>query len=122
MDSDRFERIWTTAGREAHDAVVKALTGGGRGALEASGGTVTLDVGEAVDRVKEDRKAPDPEAVGGRAELQPARRLARDHETLPGRSEAMIHLTMTDLLARLADEAAISWRDPITVTKRPVPG
>ena len=28
------------------------------------------------------------------------RRLARDYETLPHRSEAMIHLAMTDLMAR----------------------
>lgn len=28
------------------------------------------------------------------------RRLARDHETLPARSEAVIHLAMTDLMAR----------------------
>lgn len=41
------------------------------------------------------------------------RRLARDYETLPARSEAMIHLAMTDLMARrLTGEAAISWRDP----------
>lgn len=41
------------------------------------------------------------------------RRLARDYETLPARSEAMIQLAMTDLMARrLTDEATISWRDP----------
>ncbi len=41
------------------------------------------------------------------------RRLARDYETLPARSEAMIHLAMTDLMARrLTGEAATSWRDP----------
>jgi transposase len=41
------------------------------------------------------------------------RRLARDYETLPARSEAMIHLAMTDLMARrLTHEATISWRDP----------
>lgn len=28
------------------------------------------------------------------------RRLARDYETLPARSEAMIHLAMTDLMTR----------------------
>ncbi|MGX1274769.1 hypothetical protein RKD18_007963 [Streptomyces phaeoluteigriseus] len=28
------------------------------------------------------------------------RRLARDYETLPARSEAMIHLAVTDLMAR----------------------
>ena len=41
------------------------------------------------------------------------RRLARDYETLPARSEAMIHLAMTDLMARrLTGETTISWRDP----------
>jgi transposase len=41
------------------------------------------------------------------------RRLARDYETLPARSEAMIHLAMTDLMARrLTGEATVSWRDP----------
>ncbi|MFI8537502.1 IS5 family transposase [Streptomyces aquilus] len=40
------------------------------------------------------------------------RRLARDYEALPARSEAMIHLAMTDLMARrLTGEATISWRD-----------
>nr|WP_277607958.1 transposase [Streptomyces boncukensis] len=41
------------------------------------------------------------------------RRLARDCETLPTRSEAMIHLAMTDLMARrLTGENTVSWRDP----------
>ncbi|MCF4139126.1 hypothetical protein L1856_23765 [Streptomyces sp. Tue 6430] len=51
--SDRFERIWTNANRAAHAAVVDALTGEGRGAVGVNGGTVTLDVGEAVDQVKQ---------------------------------------------------------------------
>ncbi|WP_078893160.1 hypothetical protein [Streptomyces sp. NRRL F-2580] len=54
VDSDRFEKIWTTANRAAHNAVVHALTGQGRGAVEVAGGTVTLDIGEAVEKVKED--------------------------------------------------------------------
>jgi hypothetical protein len=41
------------------------------------------------------------------------RRLARDYETLPARSEAMVYLAMTDLMARrLTGETTISWRDP----------
>ena len=41
------------------------------------------------------------------------RRLARDYETHRHRSEAMIHLAMTDLMARrLIGENTISWRDP----------
>jgi transposase len=41
------------------------------------------------------------------------RRLARDYETHPHRSEAMIHLAMTDLMARrLTGESTISWREP----------
>lgn len=47
------------------------------------------------------------------------RRLARDYETLPARSQTMIHLAMTDLMARrLTGESTISWRDP---TKRHQP-
>lgn len=52
VSSDRFERIWTNANRDAHAAVVHALTGQGQGAVGVNGGTVTLDVGEAVDQVK----------------------------------------------------------------------
>ncbi|MET7622557.1 IS5 family transposase [Streptomyces sp. NPDC005408] len=45
--------------------------------------------------------------------LMPHRRLARDYETHPHRSEAMIHLAMTDLMTRrLTGENTISWRDP----------
>jgi transposase len=51
------------------------------------------------------------------------RRLARDYETLPARSEAMIHLAMTDLMARrLTGEATISWRDPTSQDQTPIPG
>ncbi|MFC9582958.1 hypothetical protein ACFVJ8_09025 [Streptomyces yangpuensis] len=54
VESDRFENVWTVANRAAHNAVVHALTGEGRGAVGVDGGTVTLDVGEAVDKVKEE--------------------------------------------------------------------
>ncbi|MER7828417.1 IS5 family transposase [Streptomyces sp. NPDC096097] len=51
------------------------------------------------------------------------RRLARDYETHPTRSEAIIHIAMTDLMARrLTDENTISWRDPTTQIKRSIPG
>ncbi|MFD9063636.1 IS5 family transposase [Kitasatospora purpeofusca] len=51
------------------------------------------------------------------------RRLARDYEALPTRSEAMIHLAMTDLMARrLTSENTISWRDPTPQTKQLIPG
>ncbi|GAA3289178.1 hypothetical protein GCM10020295_00420 [Streptomyces cinereospinus] len=51
------------------------------------------------------------------------RRLARDYETLPVRSEAMIHLAMTDLMARrLTSENTISWRDPTPQIKQPILG
>ncbi|WP_328919834.1 hypothetical protein OH781_36820 [Streptomyces sp. NBC_01550] len=54
VEGDRFETIWTEANRAAHSAVVHALTGEGRGAVDVSEGTVTLDVGAAVERVKQD--------------------------------------------------------------------
>ncbi|MFD3870828.1 hypothetical protein [Streptomyces sp. NPDC058623] len=52
VGSDRFEAVWTRANRLAHGAVVRALTGQGRGAVEVDGGTVTLDLGTAVETVK----------------------------------------------------------------------
>ncbi|WP_350284054.1 hypothetical protein [Streptomyces graminofaciens] len=52
VESDRFEKLWTTANRTAHSTVVHALTGKGRGAVGVSEGTVTLDVGAAVDQVR----------------------------------------------------------------------
>ncbi|MFE3995509.1 IS5/IS1182 family transposase, partial [Streptomyces goshikiensis] len=48
---------------------------------------------------------------------------ARDYETLPTRSEAVIHLAMTDLMARrLTGESAISWRDPKRPQNTVIPG
>ncbi|GHG79060.1 hypothetical protein GCM10018779_59610 [Streptomyces griseocarneus] len=54
------------------------------------------------------------------------RHLARDYETHPHRSEAMIHLAMIDLMARrLTNESTPNWRkhlipetDMSTGTKR----
>ncbi|MFF8953295.1 transposase [Streptomyces sp. NPDC014940] len=61
------------------------------------------------------------ERTYGRLKLH--RRLARDYETLSTRSEAMIHLAMTDLMARrLTSENTISWRDLTPQTKRQIPG
>ncbi|GGZ30123.1 hypothetical protein GCM10010300_86150 [Streptomyces olivaceoviridis] len=51
------------------------------------------------------------------------RRLARDYESLPAHSEAVIHLAMTDLMARrLTDENTISWRDPAKPHQPQIPG
>ncbi|MDH6225029.1 transposase [Streptomyces sp. MJP52] len=51
------------------------------------------------------------------------RHLTRDRETLSTRSEAMIHLAMTDLMARrLTGENTISRRDPISQAKQQIPG
>ncbi|WP_251059169.1 MULTISPECIES: hypothetical protein [unclassified Streptomyces] len=53
VESDRFADVWTDANRAAHNTVVHALTGKGRGAVGVEEGTVTLDVGTAVDRIKD---------------------------------------------------------------------
>lgn len=46
-----------------------------------------------------------------------------DYETLPARSEAMIHLAMTELMARrLTGENTISWRNPTPLDESPTPG
>jgi hypothetical protein len=50
--SERFARTWDQANRRAHAAVVHALTGEGRGAVDVRDGTVVLDVGTAVDTLK----------------------------------------------------------------------
>jgi transposase len=51
------------------------------------------------------------------------RRLARDYETHPHRSEAQIQLAMTDLMARrLTRENTISWRDPISANQSRITG
>ncbi|MEU9181783.1 hypothetical protein AB0C90_34065 [Streptomyces sp. NPDC048550] len=85
VESDRFERLWATANRAAHTAVVHALTGQGR-AVGVEGGTVTLDVGAAVETVKEDLV---------KAGLKPAEKIPRStrrwcssSRTSWGRSEA----------------------------------
>lgn len=54
VHSDTFVTVWTQANRFAHAAVVQALTGHGRGAVEVTDGTVSLDVGAVVDRLKEE--------------------------------------------------------------------
>lgn len=65
------------------------------------------------------------EAVGGRAHLRPLllhRRLACDHEIQPTRSEAVIHVAMTGLMAyRLTSGDPISWYDPKTTTEQAIP-
>ena len=52
VHGDAFPTVWKNANRRAHNAVVHALTGEGRGAVGVSDGTVTLDVGTVVDQVK----------------------------------------------------------------------
>lgn len=54
VESDRFETLWVTANRTAHSTLVHALTGKGRGAVGVEEGTVTLDVGTAVDTVRKE--------------------------------------------------------------------
>lgn len=52
VHSESFAVAWRNANREAHHAVVDALTGEGRGAVGVGGGTVTLDVGTVVEQAK----------------------------------------------------------------------
>ncbi|MFJ7076656.1 hypothetical protein [Streptomyces sp. NPDC098781] len=54
VESEQFEKVWVTANRTAHSLVVHALTGKGRGAIGVDEGTVTLDVGTAVDQVRKE--------------------------------------------------------------------
>lgn len=103
VQSDRFEKVWTAANRTAHTAVVHALTGKGRGAVGVEEGTVTLDVGTAVDRVKQ-------ELVD--AGVKPA-------EHIPQVDKQMV-LFKSDQLGRVQDAAhaldlAGTWMPVLTV-------
>ncbi|MCF2526211.1 hypothetical protein [Yinghuangia soli] len=53
VQSDVFADLWTTVNRDAHAAVVKALTGQGDGALDVDGGTVTLQLGPIIAQVEQ---------------------------------------------------------------------
>ncbi|MFH8588874.1 hypothetical protein ACH4GP_31585 [Streptomyces celluloflavus] len=51
------------------------------------------------------------------------RRLARDYEALPARLQAVIHLAMTDLMARrVTGETTVSWRSPTLWDQIHTPG
>ncbi|GLF95831.1 hypothetical protein [Streptomyces yaizuensis] len=50
--SDRFKTVWTDANRRAHDAVDKALTGSGGGAVQLTNDTVEIDLAPLVDQLK----------------------------------------------------------------------
>ncbi|MEU6218644.1 hypothetical protein ABZ845_14150 [Streptomyces sp. NPDC047022] len=103
VDSEVFARAWTEANRVAHNAVVHALTGKGRGAVEVSDGTVTLDIGTVVDRVKQ-------ELVG--AGLAPAARIpAVDRQFVLFQSDELAKFRRG---ARLLD-AAGNWLPVIVV-------
>ncbi|MBV2355545.1 hypothetical protein KUM39_14400 [Streptomyces sp. J2-1] len=52
VDSDAFATTWRGANRVAHQAVVRALTGEGRGALDIDDGTISLDLGTVVDKAR----------------------------------------------------------------------
>ncbi|MFF8293112.1 hypothetical protein ACF068_28360 [Streptomyces sp. NPDC016309] len=53
VTSDTFQRVWESANRQAHAAVMNVLTGERTGVVRATGDTVVLDVGEVVDRVQQ---------------------------------------------------------------------
>jgi hypothetical protein len=51
--SDAFADAWVQANRVAHDALVKALTGEGGGAITVAGDTVTLNLAPFIQTVKQ---------------------------------------------------------------------
>jgi hypothetical protein len=50
--SPAFATIWTTLNRQAHSAVVKALTGEGGGAVQLTGNNVNIDLAPVIEQVK----------------------------------------------------------------------
>jgi hypothetical protein len=53
VQSQAFEDAWIQANRVAHDALVKALTGEGGGAVTLAGDTVTLNLAPFIQTVKQ---------------------------------------------------------------------
>ena len=53
VQSDAFEDAWVQANRVAHDALVKALTGEGGGAITVANDTVTLNLAPFIQTVKQ---------------------------------------------------------------------
>ena len=53
VQSQAFEDAWVQANRVAHEALVKALTGEGGGAVTVEGDTVTLNLGPFIQTVKQ---------------------------------------------------------------------
>ncbi|MET7860650.1 hypothetical protein ABZS81_26250 [Streptomyces sp. NPDC005318] len=53
VSSDAFEKLWVDLNREAHAAVVKALSGSGGGAVKLTNDTVVIDLAPVIDRVKQ---------------------------------------------------------------------
>jgi hypothetical protein len=53
VQSQAFEDAWIQANRVAHDALVKALTGEGGGAVTVAGDTVTLNLAPFIQTVKQ---------------------------------------------------------------------
>ena len=53
VTSSAFAQVWTNANRDAHTAVDNLLSGRKSGAIQARGDSVVLDLGPAVDKVKQ---------------------------------------------------------------------
>ncbi len=51
VQSSAFEKLWVQMNRQAHSEVVEVLTGGSKGSVSASNGTVSLDTSKVADRV-----------------------------------------------------------------------
>jgi hypothetical protein len=106
ISSERFNQIWTEALRRAHPKVIQVLGGGGE-VLIVQSGTVTLDVGAAVDLVKNELNqrgitifnnvSTDREIV-----LFQSERLARLQQTLNIIADLGVALPIITLLLLLA--------------------
>ncbi|WHX22591.1 hypothetical protein QFW82_38965 [Streptomyces malaysiensis subsp. malaysiensis] len=102
--SEQFPAVWTGANRAAHTAVVGALTGKGGGPVGVEGHAVTLNVGAAVERVRQQLVDAGLPAVTGIPDI---------HQRL-----VLFHSDRLDTIrrsARLLDLAG-NWLPALTVT------
>ena len=113
--SDRFESLWEEANRGAHARVVALLTTGESNRLRLEGDTVYLDLGPAVDRVREGLQERDldrlaaaiPPTVDGRVTLLQSEGFVKAREGVDLLERLTIVLPILALLC-LAGHVALS--------------
>ena len=127
MASDRFEQLWEDANRRVHDRVVALLTTGESGRVRLEGDTVFLDLGPAVQRVREtlqerglDRLAAAiPPTVDGRITLLQSEGFVKARDGINLLESLTIILPILALLCLGGHVALVAAAAPRPAARRP---